>query len=99
MSHLWVFGDSFVSPINYMIYNNTEELPDYAWTKQIAEKIKHDLKLIAMPGVSNQWISNKINEHEENMAQGDIVIIVTSEPNRTWLLDCLLYTSPSPRDH
>lgn len=87
MSHLWVFGDSFVSPINYMIYNNTEELPDYAWTRQISEKIKHDLKLIAMPGVSNQWISNKINEHEENMAQGDTVIIVTSEPNRTWLLE------------
>ena len=85
MNTLWIFGDSFVSHLNKNY--DIDYFPDWAWTRQLAHKLNLNLKICALPGISNQWIAKKINEHEENMTQGDTVIIVTSEPNRTWLLE------------
>jgi hypothetical protein len=85
MNGMWIFGDSFVSPLNANY--DKDYHPDWTWTKQLATKLNLQTTIVAQPGISNQWISKKINEHEENMEEGDIVIIVTSEPNRTWLLE------------
>ena len=84
MSKLWIFGDSFVSPLNKNYDKNY--FPDWTWTKQLAEKLDLELKLVASPGISNQWISQEVTKHYDQMQPGDFVVVVTTQQNRTWLI-------------
>lgn len=84
MSKLWIFGDSFVSPLNKNYDKNY--FPDWSWTKQLAKKLDLELKLVASPGISNQWISQEVTKHYDQMQPGDFVVVVTTQQNRTWLI-------------
>jgi hypothetical protein len=80
---MWMFGDSFVSPLNA---NYDEDYhPDWTWTKQLATKLNLQTRIIAQPGISNQWISHEIINFYDEMEIGDTVVIVTTELNRNWL--------------
>ena len=84
MNTLWIFGDSFVSPLNKSY--DKDYFPDYAWTKQLANKLNLNLRIEALPGVSNQWISIRIKEYFDKIEQSDSVIVVTTQPNRHWII-------------
>tara|TARA_B100001057_G_scaffold125036_1_gene123726 strand:+ start:389 stop:1066 length:678 start_codon:yes stop_codon:yes gene_type:complete len=84
MSKLWIFGDSFVSPLNKNY--DKDYYPDWTWTKQLAYKLQSDLKIAALPGISNQWISKEVTKHYDQMQPGDFVVVVTTQQNRTWLI-------------
>ena len=83
MNRMWMFGDSFVSPLNA---NYDEDYhPDWTWTKQLATKLNLQTRIVAQPGISNQWISHEIINFYDEMEIGDTVVIVTTELNRNWL--------------
>ena len=84
MNTLWVFGDSFVSPINKNY--DIDYFPDWVWTKQLAYKLNLNLKICALPGISNQWISQEVTKHYDQIQPGDKVVVVTTHHNRTWLI-------------
>ena len=79
-----MFGDSFVSPSN--INYDKDYHPDWTWTKQLGVKLNLDIRIVAQPGISNQWISHEIINFYDEIEHGDTVVIVTTEPNRNWLL-------------
>ena len=89
MNNIWIFGDSFVSPANKNYEDNF--YPEWTWTKVLANKLDLDIKMVALPGISNQWLSYEIIRFYDQIEQGDTVVIVTTEPNRNWLL----YDKPS----
>lgn len=84
MSTLWIFGDSFASAINK---NFPDGPPDYLWSMQLAEKLKcTQLKIEALPGVSNEWIFKQIKVNQSQIQQSDKVVIITTACDRIWLI-------------
>ena len=92
MNTLWVFGDSFASDKNHWYYYNNQrdewKCPDWFWPNQLANKLNCDLKLTALPGVSNEWISHQVRTtlNKQQFQQNDFIVIVTTQPDRRWFM-------------
>lgn len=84
MSTLWIFGDSFASARNK---NFPDGPPDYIWSLQLAKKLNCDeLKIEALPGVSNEWIFKQIKINEFKIQRSDKVVVITTASDRIWLI-------------
>ena len=99
MNTLWVFGDSFASDKNHWYYYNNQrdewKCPDWFWPNQLANKLNCDLKLTALPGVSNEWISHQVRTtlNKQQFQQNDFIVIVTTQPS--FGMRSSILTSPS----
>lgn len=72
---LWIFGDSFAHH-----YPGLEG----QWTKQVADKLKTDIKAFALVGSTLEYTSQKFNEQRHNIKSNDKVIIALTSHNRRW---------------
>jgi len=85
MSILWIFGDSFASARNK---NFPAGPPDYQWSLQLAKKLNCDeVKIEALPGVSNEWIFKQIKDNESTInMRSDKIVVITTASDRLWLI-------------
>ena len=58
----------------------------------------HHLEILDMQNRKIISMDNVDTQFETHLASGVYIIKIYSAQHKTWSLDCLLYTSPSPRD-
>lgn len=91
---LWVFGDSYSVDSTFMKNNPDYSQfiwePDNCWVEKLAEKLygdKHQRKIFAEYGVSNDWIFHSVTEQFDNIKPNDYVIVQLSSSSRKWFFE------------
>ena len=78
MRNLFIFGDSFSQ--------NFDE--EWAWTRALGKQLKVDsLYNASAVGVANDWILLQLRKQLVNITKDDVVIVILTAPNRSWLIE------------
>ena len=78
MRNLFIFGDSFSQ--------NFDE--EWAWTRALGKQLKVDsLYNASAVGVANDWILLKLRKQLVNITKDDVVVVILTAPNRSWLIE------------
>ena len=78
MRNLFIFGDSFSQ--------NFDE--EWAWTRALGKQLKVDsLYNASAVGVANDWILLQLRKKLVNITKDDVVVVILTAPNRSWLIE------------
>ena len=78
MRKLFIFGDSFSQ--------NFDE--EWSWTRALGTKLKVDsLYNASSVGVANDWILLQLRKQLVNITKDDVVVVILTAPNRSWLIE------------
>lgn len=81
MSKLWIFGDSY-GTITPEQYANCKE---WHWISVLANTVADNKFMsICHYGASNEWIFLQFREHIQYIAEGDLVIVISTNIDRRW---------------
>lgn len=85
---LWVFGDSYTADGRKSVGSNNWQHIEATWIELLAERLSVSNKtVIAMPGVSNEWIYGKLLQEKNNFQSGDYIVIQPTCSTRRWLIE------------
>ena len=75
---LYAFGDSFT-------LNFDEE---WTWIRALGKKLNvNALHNSSANGVSNDWILLQLRKQLDNITKDDVVVVILTDPSRSWLLE------------
>jgi hypothetical protein len=95
MSKLWVFGDSYSMPIEFIGSdgdragaNIDKTVYTTNWIEELANKLPIDeLQVFADFGVANEWILKHVFEQFNNFKPDDCVVVQLTNSNRHWFFE------------
>ena len=91
MSKLWIFGDSYSIPLNYVdapesvAANIDKTVYTTNWITEVEKKLPiNEVKIFSQFGVANEWIFQQVMEQSNNFSPQDCVVIQMTNSNRHW---------------
>ena len=90
MSKIWTFGDSY----GVHLTHDTNIVNEWFWAYDVAKQLRCDDYInYAQMGISNDYTQHTIQEHLDEIAQDDYVIIISTAISRRWFIESLPYFS------